>query len=262
MEKMNRTHVETHRSNNGRMKNYRFTLIELLVVIAIIAILAGMLLPALNNARERGRTASCTSKVKQMATAGSLYSDDNQGMLPDVYFGYTGSYSNGELWMYYSGGAYAITWQRCLSEYVGQAKTTHGMNEFWTCPSITNEKPQDYRSIPFSQYGMNFTMRGVAGNAIMKSCKLSNQRYSSQLVTFGDGTVQPYDALKTPSLLPRFANGSLISTSEKMVSDRHGGAGNLAFADGHVETVKSSNIQILERYASDGSTTSNSWRVY
>lgn len=244
----------------GRMG---FTLIELLVVIAIIAILAGMLLPALNNARERGRTASCTNKVKQMAIAGSLYSDDNQGMLPDVYFVYTGSYTNGELWMYYSGGAYAITWQRCLSEYLGQTKTTHGMNEFWSCPSITNEKPQDYRSIPFSQYGMNFLMRGVAGNANQKSCKLSNQRYSSQLVTFGDGTVQPYDVLKSPALMPVYQSGSLIdATSNKVVSDRHGGAGNLAFADGHVESVKKSNIQVLERYASDGSTISNSWRVY
>ena len=60
----------------------RFTLIELLVVIAIIAILAAILLPALNSARERGRTASCLSNLKQLGTSLDMYGSDNNGMLP------------------------------------------------------------------------------------------------------------------------------------------------------------------------------------
>ncbi len=66
------------------MKKY-FTLIELLVVIAIIAILAAMLLPALNQARERSRMSKCTANVKNVATLLQMYADDNEGRLPVSY---------------------------------------------------------------------------------------------------------------------------------------------------------------------------------
>ena len=77
-----------------------FTLIELLVVIAIIAILAGMLLPALGKARERGKMARCMSNQNNMYKGMYLYSMDNESFCPPATFaGPWSSPSDGGLWL-------------------------------------------------------------------------------------------------------------------------------------------------------------------
>ena len=65
-------------------KNKGFTLIELLVVIAIIALLMGILMPALAKVRKQARGAACLSQIKQWSLIWSMYFDDNDGYMPDI----------------------------------------------------------------------------------------------------------------------------------------------------------------------------------
>lgn len=98
METMNTLSANRHRSrpkaNGARTGNRAFTLVELLVVIGIIAILAGLLLPALSKVRASARDAKCKANLKQLGTASLTYAAENRGHFP---WGFTATIQNTNL---------------------------------------------------------------------------------------------------------------------------------------------------------------------
>lgn len=217
------------------MKCRRFTLIELLVVIAIIVILAAMLLPVLNQTRDRARQISCLGVIKQYSQATILYAGDNNDYPVPLY-----NLSWGNLWTnyvaFYQAGGISYDVTRVPHEY-GYGYVARSM----VCPGamFSLESSQPYVLLNAS-YGRN---DHAPSNGSYYTVKLGKIKRPADKLDFMDATVHgvAYHSAHHARYLSLLAvNGkeSFWDTERRGVAYRHPNqSANLSFFDGHAANL-------------------------
>jgi prepilin-type N-terminal cleavage/methylation domain-containing protein/prepilin-type processing-associated H-X9-DG protein len=214
-----------------RRSKHAFTLIELLVVIAIIGILAAMLLPALNKAREKGYAASCVSNMHQWALALNMYNDDWNEYYPrDGAYGSTLDCGNGD-------------WFEVLPPYVNVPSLCTLYNatpprppspvnkSVWICPSAKHTGTPT-TAVPYFTYALSVCLHEVGNTHI--GFRRDRMVAPSTTIIF----------CEEPDSDPTYGEtqGDAISGTPSMggynsATARHSGGMNFVLGDGHVEWI-------------------------
>lgn len=214
-----------------------FTLIELLVVIAIIAILAAILFPVFAQAREKARSSSCLSNLKQIGLAVLMYSGDYDDTACPTRIPASELGSGGQRYWYgasVTGKELSVT-DGLIYPYLKNTQITD-------CPSAAGNLPTTYFGIethPFA-YGVNTP----AWSSATVGLSLSDIQKPAETIMLAD------EATESPSNYPPgmnyvlfrsgFLNLPVIGGNPPNVHGLHQGFANIAWCDGHVKNMKTS----------------------
>lgn len=189
----------------GRQDQRGFTLIELLVVISIIALLIGLLLPALSAAREVGRRAQCLSNQRQIHLATSYYSEDREGMMvPRVET--DNSFLEGAFGR--SGNTYWPGILIGLGYIDGNEWTNSRPRGVFICPTREWDGPDpNWRGTQFGAYRAMVMNRARTPDHWPESGNLHKVTYPTETVLFGDNSWNLNRGEISPrGMLPKFVH--------------------------------------------------------
>lgn len=208
-----------------------FTLVELLVVVGIIAVLIGILLPALGRAREAGRKISCASNLRQLNTALVMFANEHRGHLPNV----SGGALPGGRHSRWFGGWKGSTFHAEIGLLYPYLKTA----DVGGCPwEFDESRPQygptdyaynNYLAQPHTYLGPAFAVPIPLGT------RITRVRSSAETVTLFD-SARINNWQFTPGAIDRTPWGYAPSSATPSFHARHNGYGNVAWVDGHVSS--------------------------
>ena len=216
-------------SGPGPRKNY-FTLIELLIVIAIIAILAALLLPALNSARSRGQAIKCASNQKQLMLATIMYMGDYRDNIGLVY---TGGEWLGDEWRRFGDLLYKRPSSAQSAAYIKDPNVlicpmfapveynkNNDASSLYTYGTIVRDKAYDSGVYKEENLGSGWVI----------SLNFTKLKYASQQMIY-------FDSVDISIMKQVSSINSTYVTGNTGIHLRHNKATNAAMADGHVETL-------------------------
>ena len=225
-----------------------FTLIELLVVIAIIAILAGMLLPALKSARDRAHVVTCTGNLKTLSTGILSYSDESNGWFGPINKNSSNSRILPCTWVnqLYNNN-YIPAKNRDLRRYntMSGTKVDDKYTSVLACPFTAWEDPMKKgwsigsASYASADYGFNYSLTAASGLSGGNGFhRLSTVKNPSSKVVLADSNNNVFTSNKWPN----------FGSSDYVILFRHNNTANVMAGDGSIQAIKQTNFKIGDNF--------------